>query len=729
MPDDLMAIHERARARVGADVWLRMSADEQTQAVYQEFRLHDSTLVSSRGRRSDADDFSNVTNSEYAVRLRLVGHMESWTVAGDQVLPTGRKTRALFAVIALTAPRPALRGRLAELLWSRRPEEQARASLRQEIQLLLKALAPAKAEVLRVTRDHLSLVPGMAWIDVAEIMRPATSRQAALSLVDGELLEDLDGVDPVFDAWLTTERERVRDRARAMAETLLREQTVPASITAAAQRLLQIDRAHEEAWRALMRAYAEQGERGMAIQAYDRCRGVLAEMLDATPSAETQALLKEIRGPSSNRLPTRQPVAGTPLVAVREGETRSRPGIGSGARDGPRVGVLPLRGVGIPSDVAYLGPSLASEITAALSRFRWFSVVTSNSLARLASEHPEQSVIRRGGDVDFLLDGAIQRSRNKLRVTLRLLDLRQDNQVVWARRFDRGSDDLLTAQEEISAEVAAQIDPAMLIVEAKRGAAIRGTDISAYELILQAVPYITRLERNSFMRAGSLLEQAVTNWPEHSDAHRWYAVWHSLLLCQHWAADPRIARGKAARLAERAIAMDPYSPVAFSVLGHIRAMVQHRPSEAVALHQRAIELNPNFAGAWALAAITQAYLGQLQDAERFHQRFRTLSPLDPFGFLYDGAYAINHVLERDYQTAAATGRAVTQLNPGYTAAYKPYLSALGHLGRGQEAAAVLRRLMSIEPGVTVERCLDTFPLAQLAHRELFMEGLKLAGVP
>src|ERR1700733_7645746 len=244
---------------------------------------------------------------QVVVRLRLTGQMEAWTVATENVLPTGRKTRALLAAIALSAPRPAMRGRLAELLWSRRPEEHARASLRQEIQLLLKALAPAKAEILHVTRDPLSLAPDAVWVDVEQIMRATTSKPAALSLLDGELLEDLDGIDPAFDTWLTTERERVRDRARGMAETLLREQSDPVTIIPAAQRLLQIDRAHEEAWRALMRAHAERGERGMAIQAYDRCRSVLADLLDASPSPETQKLLAEIRGPSGSRMPLRPP--------------------------------------------------------------------------------------------------------------------------------------------------------------------------------------------------------------------------------------------------------------------------------------------------------------------------------------------------------------------------------------------------------------------------------------
>ena len=88
------------------------------------------------------------TPNQVVVRLRLIGQMEAWTVTSESVLPAGRKTRALLASVALSAPRPALRGRLAELLWSRRPEEQARASLRQEIHRLLEALSPAKTDIL-----------------------------------------------------------------------------------------------------------------------------------------------------------------------------------------------------------------------------------------------------------------------------------------------------------------------------------------------------------------------------------------------------------------------------------------------------------------------------------------------------------------------------------------------------------------------------------------------------
>jgi DNA-binding SARP family transcriptional activator len=549
MPDDLQTVYELARARHGEQAWPRLSAHEQTVAVYQELRARDAACTNSRDQWDTGDDglVSFASTDGIAIRLRLTGQMEAWTIANENILPAGRKTRALLAAIALSAPRPASRARLAELLWSRRPDDQARASLRQEIQLLLRALAPAKTEILRVTREHLSLAPGATWVDVAEIMRATTSKPAALSLLDGELLEDLDGIDPAFDMWLTAERERLRDRARGMAETLLREQSEPLAVIPAAQRLLQIDRAHEEAWRSLMRAHAKQGERGMAVQAYDRCRAVLADLLDAEPSLETRSLLNKIRGPSSKRLPSRPPRAAAELSRstglTRDAEATA--GDDPVPRHGSRIGVLPLRSVGLPEEISYLGPSFANEITTALTRFRRLSVVSPNSLSRLVPDKRDGTADGRGRDVDFLLDGAIQRSRNRLRVTLRLLDVNDDNQVVWARRFDHSADDLWSAQEDISGEVAAQIHPMIVLTEAKRGAVRPLSDASAYDLILRSVPLMLRLERDGFMRAGEHLARAVALEPDHSEAHTWHAAWHVLLANQFWATDPRATAARA----------------------------------------------------------------------------------------------------------------------------------------------------------------------------------------
>src|SRR3954454_21794395 len=103
---------------------------------------------------------SPIVSDQVIVRLRLIGQMEAWTVRSESVLPIGRKTRALLAMVALANPRPVLRGRLAEQLCSRRPDEHARASLRQVFHRLLDALSPAGSDVMMVSRDQLCLRPG-----------------------------------------------------------------------------------------------------------------------------------------------------------------------------------------------------------------------------------------------------------------------------------------------------------------------------------------------------------------------------------------------------------------------------------------------------------------------------------------------------------------------------------------------------------------------------------------
>jgi DNA-binding SARP family transcriptional activator/TolB-like protein len=674
------------------------------------------------------------------VRLRLIGQMEAWTVTSENVLPSGRKTRALLAAVALSAPRPTLRGRLAELLWSRRPEEQARASLRQEIHRLLEVLSPANTEVLVVTRDQLSLQPGVVWIDVEEVMRATTREPASLSLLDGDLLEDLDGIDPAFDMWLTTERERLRDRARGVAESLLREQLEPDAAIPAAQRLLQIDRAHEGAWRTLMKAHAERGERGMAIQAYDRCRAVLADMLDAAPSAETQRLLNEIRGPSSNRLPARppapppvgetaRPAAGPEAVEDPTAHVDGVPADGGTRRGGAHVGVLPMQCVGLAEADSYLGPGLADEITTALSRFRWLFVVASGSLARFAQDERDETAIRRTFGIDFLLDGTIQRSRNRFRISLRLLDLRAGNQIVWARRFDRQDNDLLSMQDEIAAEVVAQIDPEILLIEAKRSAARPPVDATAYDLVLRSIPLMTRMERESFARAGDYLAQAVALEPDYAAAHAWYAYWHVFLVGQDWASDPTETMTRGGELAERAITLDPFDARALTIAGHVRAFLHHRLPEAAALHEHALELNPNLAMAWALSAITHAYLGDADESERRYKHYKALSPLDPHAFFYDAVLGIVHLLRHEYAAAVTAGRAVTQLNRSFSGGYKSYLAALGYLGKKEEAASVLERLLAIEPDFSVARFLDRTPFERPGDRAHYAEGLRLAGAP
>ena len=720
-----------------------------------DYRGNDSlACYDGRMEQSETSDKVLLPAQAVIVRLRLIGQMEAWTLTSESVLPTGRKTRALLAIVALSAPRPVLRGRLAELLWSRRPEEQARASLRQEIHRLLDALDPIGNQILTITRDHLALRPGVVWVDVDEVQRATAAKPAGLGLFDGDLLEDLDGVDPAFDAWLSGERERLRDRARLLAEALLGDQNEPDAMILAAQQLIKIDRTHEGAWRAVMRAYAARGERGMALQAFARCKTVLLEQLDAQPSAETQRLALELRsadrpggddggespsGPSpslslslaeESAAPPEPPPRPEPRGEGRETRTELRePGRSQAPRGGARVGVLPMQLAGTNPAEAHLATALADEITAALARFRWMFLVSSSSLARYAAQTRDENAIRRTFGLDFLLDGTVQRAGERLRVTLRLLDLRAGNQVVWSGRFERDARDLLTLQDEVAAQVVAQIDPEILLIESQRATLRPPTDPTAYDLLLRALALISRLERPLFMQAGDLLARAIELEPDYAASHAWYAYWHIFLVGQAWTDDPKAGMLEAGRLADRAITLDPQDAKALTIAGHVRASMHHRLREALTLHERALTLNPNLAMAWNLSGMTFAYMGDLHEAARRIERYKQLSPLDPQAFFFDTGRIVVALLSREHAAAVEIGREVTAMNPAFSGSCKPFLAALGHRGDAAEAELVRARLLALEPNFSVSRFLASNAYELPEHSEHYAQGLRLAGIP
>jgi TolB-like protein/Flp pilus assembly protein TadD len=506
-----------------------------------------------------------------------------------------------------------------------------------------------------------------------------------------------------------------------------------------------------------MRAYITRGERGMAIQAYERCRSVLADLLDAQPSEETQRLAAEIRASAQQ---VRAPVAAIRIEPARDsrlpqrlaipelrgdarseprgevrGEVRPEPRPDSrpearpaSPRAGARVGVLPLQLVGAGEAEAHLATGLADEITAAMARFRWMSLVSSSSLARFAAQSRDEAAIRRAFGIDFLLDGTIQRAQDRLRVSLRLLDLRVGNQIVWSRRFDRDSSDTLVLQDEIAAEVAAQIDPEILMIEAQRAAQRPQAEAGAYDLMLRAVPLIARLEKPQFLQAGEMLRQSILLEPDYGAAHGWAAYWHLFLVSQGWTHEPAAKMAEAGRLADRGVLLDPQDARALTIAGHVRTRAGGRLREAQALHERALHLNPNLAMAWSLSGLAHAYAGDLAEAQRRLDHYKKLSPMDPHAFYLDTALPIVALMRRDYEAAVDFGREVSEMNPSFAGSYKPYLAALGHLGHEQEAMIARKRLLAIQPDFTVRMFSARSPFSRSADLEHYVAGLRKVGI-
>jgi DNA-binding SARP family transcriptional activator len=194
---------------------------------------------------------------------------------GKTFLPRTRKTRALLAIMAMSSPKPVLRPYVASLLWSLREKEQARASLRQSVHELQDTLGYAWSHLFFADRHSLALRGASLSIDAVPLTQPAANAPGSLDRFKDVLLEDLNGLDPAFDRWLTEERARFARIGRSLGESILALSKDPSTTTETAERLLAIDRTHEGAWRAIMRVHAEAGDRGAALATYERCRVAL----------------------------------------------------------------------------------------------------------------------------------------------------------------------------------------------------------------------------------------------------------------------------------------------------------------------------------------------------------------------------------------------------------------------------------------------------------------------
>ena len=386
-----------------------------------------------------------------------------------------------------------------------------------------------------------------------------------------------------------------------------------------------------------------------------------------------------------------------------------------GSKRGVVIAISALHAIGAGRE-SELAVFIADEIATTLSRIRGVSVVSHLWPGGMAAKV----------SVDFKLEGSLQWQGNRLRISVKLVET-PSNVVCWSAHYDYEHDDLFHIQQDVAALVAAGLEPELPTISAERMSRTGMVGDSAYLLLLRAISLIHLLDRRSFREAGRLLALVIQAEPEFSSAYSWLALWHVFLVGQDWARDPTASITRAGEVAEHAVMLDPNDARGLTIAGHVRAFLHRRLDEALPLHDRALAINPSLPLAWHLSGVAQAYKGNLAEARRRIEHSRLLAPRDPHCFFADGAAIIVELLSLQHEAAADIGRGVTQLNPRFSAAYKPYLAALGHLNKGKEAALVHRRLLQLEPNFTIRNFYSNMPFARREHIDHYTSGLTLAG--
>jgi DNA-binding SARP family transcriptional activator/TolB-like protein/Tfp pilus assembly protein PilF len=664
------------------------------------------------------------------VRIHILGSMRATTYLGVDILPRGKKARAILGYLSVTAGEKASRTRLATMLWDRTPDAQARSSFRGALHEISLAMGPLANELISADRETVKLNANLCWVDATAIVAPEItsanlSRGELSTLCKGELLEELDGISGSFDQWLLGERTRfnqqLSDLLEAELNQLTRSKADLKQLIPNVRRLIAFDPTHEGASRALMRAFVKLGERAQALREYERCRKALRKALDVEPSPETRALADAIRT-FSGREGHHRPAPAASSNPLLDGGLNVQPA--PPHRHRLRVGVLQFLATRAGDD-QNLALSLSQEIAAGLARFRWFDVIAPGSLMRRPSAHLSEDLLKQK-ELDYVVDGALSGNGKRFQISVRLLDVTQFACPVWSDQFELATDELHQLDERVTARIVGRIDPVILFIE---GQPKHRKHCGATGLLLRAMPLMYSMERDKYERAGELINRALKIDPENAMILAWGAHWQVYHVGQGWSQNPGEAFATAQRYALSAIKLDPENAEALGIYGHVCSFLDKDFDSALHYFDRALRVNPNLAFVWSLSALTYCYIGEPDIALQRLERHRDLTPIEPYPALFDNPYAIAYLIKRNYEQAAVFGRRVVKTRPEFVNGYKPLIAALGHLGRTEEAKSHVAKLLSLEPSFTVERFGQVYPFKHASDREHYMMGLRLAGVP
>jgi len=362
---------------------------------------------------------------------------------------------------------------------------------------------------------------------------------------------------------------------------------------------------------------------------------------------------------------------------------------------GPSVAVLPFDNISADPEQQFFADGVVEAITATLSRIRSFTVISRNSAFRYKGKAINVPVVGRELGVRYLLEGSVQKSGSRVRITVQLIDA-VDDKHVWADRFDGTLEDIFDLQDRVTERVAGALQPSIRLAEIERARRKPPQELSAYDCTMRAMPLVWVLEKDSCDKALKLLEQALAIDPDYALALSLAGWCHAQCFIYDWATDLGAAKSAALRHAERAAELGSDEPVVLAVLGAVHS-ITHNHGTARILLERAVSLDPNAAWAWSRLGWVEAYSDHPERALANFDRALRLSPLDPMNFNnYVGMGAAHHVAGRYGEASELFLRGLRE-RPNALWILRNLVAALVGAGRIEEARSQLVRLRAAYP--------------------------------
>lgn len=688
-------------------------------------------------------------------RIYLVGSMRALAPGGADFLPRGRKTRGVLACLCLAQGERVSRSRLIGLLWERSADAQARMSLRQALSELNGTVNRHVPGLVEIGRDSIYLDVRKCWVDALAILDAGVDAADTSTLAEPfseRLLEDLDGITPSFDQWLAAERTRFEDRVRKILEAeldrLTEQNARPEVRAAAARRLINFEPTHEGAVRSLMKAFAQMGDRGQAVREFERCRQVLERMLDLPPSKETVAVYEAIRveapelvSPAAPEEPPGQKAgevwevgsgaltpAGWEIRRQNEAAAAPTPPLGHDPKRGPSIAVLPFSNLSDDPAHHFVAEGLVEDLIEALSRVPNFFVISRLSTLAFRNQERHPREIGNVLGVRYVISGSLRVLEDRLRLTIELTDAQQ-GAALWLSRFDERFSDLFEVQDRLCDMIVGKVAPYLHAAEMNRIRVKRPDSLEAYELFLRAQENMHNSSRAVFETSQALFDAAIAKDPRYAAALAWRAYWHVLRVGQGWSPDPAHDAAQADHFARAAVECNSMEPMGLAVHGQVASYLYKDFDLAFRRFEAARQINANAAPAWMWSAAAHAFMGNGPRAIEEINRAMALSPYDPLMYAYNGYASSAYLVDGQHERAIECALRSLRENRTYTGVHRLLVIALVLAGRENEARASARRLLDLEPGLTVAGFRRRYPGSASPHADLFCDALAKAGIP
>lgn len=550
------------------------------------------------------------------LKLTLLGGFGAQSSSGLDVVLPGQKDRALLAYLAITPGGPQSRERLASLLWSRSGDRQSRDSLKQALLHLRRCLGFAKSALLHADRHSVALDHAAVEVDVVTFLQLTRETTAdvlaeATALYRGDLLDGLVINDPVFEDWLTIERQRLRQLYERALGSLMSKALAAGDhdgAGTAARRLLLSDPFSEPACRTLMLVHAHDGQRTLALKLFEDLQGRLRNQLGVRPEPETVALLDRIR---SRRTPAVSPAskaAGPPS-------------------EKPSVAVLPFLSLSNDPDQQYFSDGVTEDIITELSRFQTLFIVARDSSFRFRGAGLDAVSIGKELGVRYLAQGSVRRIADRIRISAQLIDVRVGNQL-WAENYDREASEVLVVQDEIVNAIATTLGYRVEAASRERALRLSPEALTAHELVLRSDAHHLQSTKEGNTESRRLAERAVALDPSSAVAHVRLGWTYCMDHLFGWTADRAQALEQAIVLARRAVSLDERDSRTRTLLGF--ALLYRREfEESRAQLRAATALNPNDEDAHAIYGVLLTSVG---DHDAALEQFEIIRRHNPFEF-------------------------------------------------------------------------------------------------